>query len=278
MLGAFTLTDSVKDYITWFTDYEGQINISDITDASLRSKAQPYKNNGIYFGNNTNLPIVGDTRVDFSVVLPDTVSIVAKQGADGQLGVFVTSRGGSLLLFQRGTFSSEELFAQAQADNVTTTWILRVVGLFVMMAGIMLVLQPVATFVDVIPFIGDCMEGSLQSCIFPLVAFLVALPLTLFTIALAWIVYRPIIAGVIVGVTTLIVAFFVKRSCDKKHAADKLDDDEEYVEQEAPPPAAVAIQEEDPYVKPSAPPEEPDISFAVAEPYVPEPYKPNQEP
>jgi len=276
MLGAFTLGDAIKDRINWFTDYQGQINISDIADASLRSKAQRYKSNGLYFGNNPQSSIVGDSKVEFSVVLPDSVSIVAKQGVNGQLSTFVTSRGGELLLFRRGTYSSEELFFEAQADNVTTTWILRVVGLFLMMGGIMLVLQPIATFVDIIPCIGDFMEGSLQKCVFPLISFVIALPLSLFTIALAWIVYRPIVAGIIMGVTALIIAFFVKRTCDKKNAADKLEDDD----YEQPPPMVTAVEVEDPYHTPSAPPQEqdePEISMAV--PYVPaEPYKPNQEP
>lgn len=281
MVGAYTIGDEILNQINWFTPWTEGVRVDAIPDATLRAKAQPYGSGGLYFGASTSnssssSPVIGDTRVTFRAVVGGTVSIVAKLQENGQLATFITSRGGSLLLFQRGVFSADELFAQAQADNVTLTWILRAVGFVCMFVGVLLVLQPIATFVDVIPCVGGLLEGGLQNCVFPLVAFVITIPLSILTISLAWIAYRPIFAGVLIGIVGLMTGFCVYRVMQKKkqneHEAQenvndlKLDQENDVIIQAHPEEPDLKI---DPYPATPAPsaPTEADV-------FVPQVYKP----
>jgi len=91
------------------------------------------------------------------------------------------------------------MFAEEEQANVTMTWILRLVGLIVMAAGIFLVLNPLATVFDIIPFLG-----GLASTAIALFAILVSLALSLITIAIGWVAYRPLI-----GIPLLVVGLAV---------------------------------------------------------------------
>jgi hypothetical protein len=191
LAGLIQLGPAVVDRINWFEPVS-DVALEDVPDAQLRSNLTLYRNDGFYYGTGTQAaPQVGDTRVTFRAVPADTISIVALYRPSNELDSWTTSRGGSLLLVQRGTFTSDELFQQADEANTTTAWIIRFVGFAVMVLSILLILQPIATAVDIIPFVGDCMSSGLESCILPMIAFLIAIPVSLFTIALAWLAYRP---------------------------------------------------------------------------------------
>ena len=142
MIGAYPVSERILSLADWYTPWSHDINISTTTDASLTSKGITNFEGGLYIGNNSQSPSIGDNRVNFKAVLADTVSIIAMQGEDGRLGAFTTSRGGELLLMRRGIYSSAELFSEAQSDNVTTTQILRCVCSVMIFVGVLLVLIP----------------------------------------------------------------------------------------------------------------------------------------
>lgn len=221
MLGnMIELSDRVVDRINFFEPLD-TISLEDIPDETLQSQVKLESENVFYYSatndgkNETNTtsasasalpPVVGDARITFAVVLPDTISIIAQlQGSesndDYNLDSYTTERGGTLLLVKRGTFSSEELFTQADEENTTLAWILRFVGFFLMVISILLILQPLATAVDIIPFVGDYLQEGLECCIFPTIALVISIPTTLFVIALSWLAYRPYIAIPIVTVS-----------------------------------------------------------------------------
>ena len=206
------------------------VTLDDVPDTTLKANLTVYTSNGFYYGGNSNAPAVGDTRITFAAVEPDTISIIAqvKKGTTSSnsnsnyLDTYTTSRDGSLLLVKRGTFTSEELFIQADAENTTLAWILRIFGFLIMFVSVLLVLQPLATTaVDIIPFIGDCMQGGLESCIFPTIAAIISIPVSLFVISMAWVAYRPYIAIPILGVCFVLIVCL----CIRVRKA-KQDDDE----------------------------------------------------
>jgi hypothetical protein len=206
------------------------VSLDDVPDATLKANLTEYTNSGFYYGGDSNAPAVGDTRITFEAVEPDTISIIAqvKKGTTSSnsnsnynLDTFTTSRGGSLLFVERGTFTSEELFIQADADNTTLAWILRVAGFMLMFFSVLLVLQPLATALDIIPFIGDFMQGGLEKCIFPTIALVISVPVSLFVISMAWVAYRPYIAIPILAVCFALIVCL----CIRVRKA-KQDDDE----------------------------------------------------
>jgi len=88
------------------------------------------------------------------------------------------------------------MIKMAEDENTTLTWILRLVGFGVMAFGIYLIFKPIVVFADVIPFLG-----SLVSVAVAIGAGLAALCLSLITIAIGWVFYRPLI-----GIAILVVA------------------------------------------------------------------------
>lgn len=164
----------------------------------------------IYFGENPKSPEIGDVRISFQVVEPDTVSVVARQSGS-ELTPWRTANGTDYSRVQRGTHTLESMMDQAESEARMQTWILRGVGWLLMALGIGMVLKPLSVMGDVIPLLGNLIGGGIA-----VVAGLVSAVLTLATIAIAWIAVRPLI-----GVPLLVVAAALLFLQWKKSRADK---------------------------------------------------------
>ncbi len=157
-------------------------------------------------------PAVGDLRVSFAKVVPADVSIIAAQ-VGSTFAPYQTRAGDALQILRPGILTAPAMFRAEERDNAILTWILRLVGLLLMTAGIALVLRPLAVVADVLPFLGDILRLGLG-----LVAVAVALPLTLVTIAVAWLAHRPVV-GVALLVTGVLAFVLVKAMAAKRRTA-----------------------------------------------------------
>ncbi|MBY0526004.1 MAG: TMEM43 family protein [Gemmataceae bacterium] len=199
-LGGFTLPAGLV----------GKIDKTDkvpLTTASLDKlpsdmKAQLKVSDSMYYvGKDPTNPAIGDLKIEFKVVKPTTVSVVAKQVKDS-FEPYRTKADTTLNMLSVGTVSADQMFEQAKAANTFMTWILRLVGFILMAIGIALVFRPLVVMADVLPFLGDMlgMGVAFFACV-------IALPLSLFTIALGWVFYRPLVGiplllasvGILVG-------------------------------------------------------------------------------
>ena len=142
---------------------------------------------------------IGDLRIAFRWVPNHDISVVARQMGD-TLGSY-TTKTGSLLEVRDGPVSAEEMFRLAKEDNKTFAWILRLIGALVLFLGCSAVLKPISTLLDVLPFLGN-IAGAATG----IVAAVVALPVALITIAIAWLWYRPVLG---IALIVLAVALFV---------------------------------------------------------------------
>jgi len=160
-----------------------------------------------YFGTSPGSPSIGDLRVTFSAARPTTVSFIA--GQDGEsFTAWTTSRGRTVeQRLEVGSMSADEMFSMMEAENALLTWILRGVGWAMMFFGITLVLKPLSVIADVLPILGDIVGfGS------AIVAFLIATSLSLITISVAWVAYRPLIGVplLLLGVGAIALLWFRK--------------------------------------------------------------------
>ena len=151
---------------------------------------------GTLYSANATSPKVGDVRVDFQLVPPSTVSLVAVQRGDTFAEFDSGQGGGNVFRLEMGTHTSEQMFAQMEAENSTLTWVLRLVGFLMMVIGLSLVFRPLVVVADVVPIVGSLLESGLG-----FVAFALAIPFTLVTIAIGWIAYRPLL-----GISLLLLA------------------------------------------------------------------------
>jgi hypothetical protein len=211
-VGAFRLSSSLVGKINNYQELP--INDWNAIPSAIRRVAKPH-GQGIYIGGNPSNPQVGDLRVSYRVVQPTDVSIVAKQ--DGfLLGTYVAGTGGTIELLNIGTYGADQMFQQAIASNTTLTWVLRLVGFFIMMIGLATMLKPLSVLADVLPILGDIVGAGTG-----LIAFLLAALLSFVTIAIAWIVYRPLL-GIALLAVAIVIAFAVRAKLKKARAQTKL--------------------------------------------------------
>jgi hypothetical protein len=78
---------------------------------------------------------------------------------------------------------------QAKAESMLT-WILRGVGALVMFIGFTMFFGPIAILAAVLPFLGALVRGATAAF-----AFVLTIPVTLITIAVSWLAFRPLIGG-----------------------------------------------------------------------------------
>jgi Transmembrane protein 43 len=146
---------------------------------------------GYYMGQNPGAPAVGDVRVSFTAVPAQTVSVAAGN-ASGVLTAFRDPNGYSIALAEPGLVPAETLFHDERKSEGTMTWILRGVGFVLVLIGFVCMTRPLTMLFAVLPFL----ESLVGAGVF-LVALTLAVPITLLTIAVAWIVHRPLIGGLL---------------------------------------------------------------------------------
>ena len=154
-------------------------------------------------------PKVGDVRVTFSVVRPHTVTVVAAQNGDSFMA-YTAKTGSTISHVMEGAVDAAGVFAAAERGNTIITWFLRFIGCFLMLTGVKMVFGPLQVLSDVVPFIGKIVGFGIGA-----VAFLIAAPCALVTIAVAWLFYRPLLAALLiaaaVGIVVAVVAMVRKR-------------------------------------------------------------------
>ena len=189
-LGAFTLTPAL---VGKMDDYEA---LPVDGKALPTDKANLHVHDGSYYlGTNPASPEIGDTRVVFQVVKPADVSVVSKQ-AGNSFEAYQASAGMNIEMLKRGVFTAQAMFESALRENTMLTWILRGVGFLLMWIGLSLFFRPLSVLGDVIPMIGSLLAFGTG-----LFAFVISMGLSIGTIGVAWIFYRPVL-----GIALLVLA------------------------------------------------------------------------
>ena len=153
----------------------------------------------LYKGNDPEKPAIGDIRISFSDVPAQTVSLLAEQRGNA-LTPFTTKSGYKIGLVVPGDVDADQMVAQKRSEEKILTWILRAVGCLCFFIGLLLLATPLTVLADVLPFLGSIVGGGVF-----FFALVLAVPLTLVTIAVAWIVVRPLLGIGLLVVAALIV-------------------------------------------------------------------------
>ncbi|HEY6071761.1 MAG TPA: TMEM43 family protein [Chthoniobacterales bacterium] len=149
----------------------------------------------IYVGTDPANPAIGDLKITETVVPTGPASVVAGQGPKERLAPFGTKAGESVGLIEPGTKTAAEMFATARAANKTFTWVARLGGFLLLLFGFLLFLSPLSTMSSIVPFLGGIFEAGIF-----LVSLLAAVVVWTLLVALAWMVARPLIGGVMLAV------------------------------------------------------------------------------
>ncbi len=189
-VGAFRLPATLVEAIDSFEPLsiaEGEL------PAGLGDRSRLH-DGGLYIGADPAAPAVGDVRVRLQVVRPTMVSAIGQQFQSG-LAAYQTEAGDALAMLRVGTHTASVMFAQAQSSNTTLTWVVRIGAALLMFLGLFLVFNPIAVVADVLPILGSMLRLGVG-----VFAGLLAAAMSLVTIAIAWVFYRPVL-----GITLLVL-------------------------------------------------------------------------
>lgn len=188
---SISVTTPATDQATTETAAPTDKQISGKTPSSLKKSTT---SDGFYFGDSPENPAIGDVRVSYSVVMPCDLSLIACQTKDTFTPYIIKNNPVEEL--GMGIQTAEQMFASAQSANNMALWLLRAVGIFLCFLGFRLLFGPLPVLADVLPI-----AGSIVSAGTGIISFLLTLIISLTTISIAWIFYRPIL-----GVPTLLAA------------------------------------------------------------------------
>lgn len=159
-------------------------------------------------------PQIGDVRIKWTLIAPEqTISIVAQQSNDTFVPYYDKDNDRSINLLEMGEQSADLMFANALDANSMITWLLRFGGWFAMYIGISMVLKPLSVLADVVAIIGTIIEFGTK-----IIAFVVATVVSLTTIAIAWLFYRPLISIPLI-VAAIALIYWCKTRKKKQDAA-----------------------------------------------------------
>ena len=220
-VGAFSLPPSMVAQISGATNIE--------LDAAARDKATPAVRDSIKVANGSFYlrpdgatadidpvaPEIGDHRISFAVVRASDISLIAQQ-LGSSFKPYQTKAGDKLSIVKMGRATAAEMFQAAQESNVALTWALRGVAFLMMFLGLTLMFRPLVVVADVVPLFGSALAiGSM------FVALIIAVPLTLITMGVAWMAARPLLGGALLGgaLAVLVGGFMLARKTKAKKAA-----------------------------------------------------------
>ncbi len=194
-LGPYTIGQDLASQLHGLTPYP----LTEETYQALEEnmKAQFHLANSEYVTGDTQNPKIGDIRISYKVLMPQIICLLGKQ--TGNLIGTYAMKNGTVSLIETGVVGPEMLVRHAEMENGLMTWGLRLLGTGMMWFGLLLFLRPLVVIGSFVPFLGELLSvGS------GLIATMIALPASLVTIALAWLAFRPLIGGGLLGLAALL--------------------------------------------------------------------------
>ena len=150
-------------------------------------------------------PAIGDIRITFTKNPVGDVTVLAQQ-AGNSIKAFKT-QSGDFYEVRNGLMSPEDVFKATEEENLFLTWFLRGLGFILMALGFGTIFRPLSVLADVLPLLGDIAETGIF-----IISVLISAVLSLATIAISWLICRPVLAVTlfvligagIVGIVSLI--------------------------------------------------------------------------
>ena len=210
-LGAFRLPSDLVGKINTFQPLFVNQATRDALPEELRNKFL-LDNGRFYMGTSPTAPRIGDLAIEFRQVLPTEISLLAQQTGNS-FQPYQTKSGDAISRLQLGMVTADEMFKAAETENVIMTWGLRLLGFVLMSVGIGMVLQPQGVFGDVIPLVGSIIRFGNA-----FVAIGISLVLSLVTIALGWMSFRPVVGVGVLVVAGLVLFGFLRMAKSRRPA------------------------------------------------------------
>ena len=202
-MGAFQLTRSLAKSINNWERIDVSRFFAELP-TEFRDKTKIH-DRGFYQGADPNKPRIGDVRIYFAVAPPTDVSVIAEQTGSTFEQYTAKTVDGTIERLEVGKHSAGDMFTHMETENRILTWILRGGGMFMMFMGAMMILDPVLALLNYIPLAGRVATSAIA-----MIATLITVALSIGTIGIAWMFYRPLLSIILFAVAG-VIAFGAQR-------------------------------------------------------------------
>lgn len=147
-----------------------------------------------------NSPEIGNIRISYQYIDSGSVSVLAVQ-TDDTFEAYTSKNGKDVYKILKGNYTGAQILEKMTKSNKTWKWILRFVGILLVISAFSSMFSFITNLTDRIPVLGNIVGGATS-----IVSTILGLSLSLIIIAIAWFRYRPILSiGLIVVVIALVV-------------------------------------------------------------------------
>lgn len=158
-----------------------------------------------------NAPQIGDIRVSFEYNNEQYVSFIGVQKGN-TIEPYKAKSGYKIYELYEGQHNGESMIQMMRDTNNTIKIICRIGGIILVIIGLLAIISPIQKLASYVPILGTLFNGATT-----LIAILLGLAISLIDIAVAWIVYRPILGiGLLTVSVVLIILSFVLKKKNKK--------------------------------------------------------------
>ena len=146
--------------------------------------------------------------------MPADISILAKVNGS-TFEPYYASNGERVSALTMGRVSMENMYGSRHSSNATMTWIFRAGGALLVIIGLKMLVAPLAVLASVIPLLGSIVGAGTG-----LVCTLLGAAWSLIIISIAWLRFRPVIGGIMLGIALVLIALLYLKGRSKKADAE----------------------------------------------------------
>lgn len=161
--------------------------------------------NVISLGRKSGTPQIGDVRVTFTKVLPAEVSLMAQVSGDTFVP-YISKGGKSFDLLRMGVLSADQMYEGQHSANKMWLWLLRFLGIFLVISGLKGIFNFLETLAKVVPFIANIIGAGVG-----LVCSLAGFAWSFIVIAIAWLAYRPVLGISLIIIAVALIIFLSRK-------------------------------------------------------------------
>ena len=187
----------------------GQVVVRQFGGKADSLKLVHMTDNQLYFGYSPSSPSVGDVRVTFEKIVPAKVTVFAVVNGDS-FKAYKAKNGKRFQTLVMGKRDAADILESEHTANTTWLWILRIVGILMVIGGLKGIFGFLETILKVVPFIANIIGWGVG-----VVCTIIGIAWSLIVIALAWLFYRPLLAICLLAIAGFLVWVFAFKGKDK---------------------------------------------------------------
>jgi hypothetical protein len=185
-----------------------------VTELGLKANSNAalahVQGNVLYLGNSPSSPQIGDVRITLAKTAPADISIIAKV-AGSTFEQYTAKNGREFWSVEMGTVSADTMISNAKKTNSAITWLLRLIGIILVVGSLKMVFKILPTLFKVLPPLATIVGAGVG-----LVCWVGGVAWSLVIISLAWLFYRPMISIPMLVIAVAGIWFLRKKAKERK--------------------------------------------------------------